>query len=167
MPKSGHSTTELGFITSHRLHEYEVKNCVLQPAAGRRTQLFHLILTQPMGSNKSQPSTRNFSQLSKNCLAHCLTFTRRCPTPFGNTQCRFVSTPLAHSLSTMANLAPLQQIPSQSHPTSTQPLPQLAYLLRTFPLPPFCPEMTTGIQQRTNDAAAQRGAAFLFREGNR
>ena len=33
------------------------KNCVLLPAAGWRTQLFHLIFTQPMGSNKSQPST--------------------------------------------------------------------------------------------------------------
>ena len=35
------------------------KNCVLLPTAGWRTQFFHLIFTQPMGSNKSQPSTHD------------------------------------------------------------------------------------------------------------
>ena len=35
-----------------------LKNCILQPAAGRRTQFFNLVFTQPLGSNKSQPSTK-------------------------------------------------------------------------------------------------------------
>ena len=32
------------------------KNCVIQPAAGMRTQFYHLLFTQPMGSNISGPS---------------------------------------------------------------------------------------------------------------
>ena len=37
--------------------EYEMKNCVVLPAAGWRAQFFHLIFMQPMGSTISGPST--------------------------------------------------------------------------------------------------------------
>ena len=50
--------------TSHWLHEY-VWNCVVQPVASRRTQFFHLIFMQPMGSNIFSPSTCN-------CVRLCL-----------------------------------------------------------------------------------------------
>ena len=42
-----HKYTGAENITLHRLREYEVKKCVLLPAAGWRTQFFLLIFTEP------------------------------------------------------------------------------------------------------------------------
>ena len=43
-----------------RFCENEVKNCVLLPAAGRKTQLFNLILTEPRAHHKVHPCTGGY-----------------------------------------------------------------------------------------------------------
>ena len=49
--------TGLGFITSHRLLEYVVKKLRSSACCRQENTIFHLIFTQLMGSNISQPST--------------------------------------------------------------------------------------------------------------
>ena len=50
-------TTGLGFIISHWLREFKVKKLRYQACCRQENAIFHLIFTQPMGSNKSQPSS--------------------------------------------------------------------------------------------------------------
>ena len=57
LPKSFCSTNVYGEYTEEK---NSIVGLVPLPAAGWRTQFFHLRFTQPMGSNKSQPSI--FSQ---------------------------------------------------------------------------------------------------------
>ena len=69
----------------------------------------------------NQPRKRLFSQLSKYCLAHCLMLTlttRRCPTPFGNRQCLFVSHHL--SLTRIPHWRNLHPPPTNSEPVASQ-----------------------------------------------
>ena len=51
--------TGVDFMVRSGFREYEVKNCVLLPAAGRKTQLFLLIFTEPGAQHKVHPCSRN------------------------------------------------------------------------------------------------------------
>ena len=55
MPETEHSGQE--FITSHQLHEYKVKKLRSPACCKQENTIFHLIFTQPMGSDIVVSST--------------------------------------------------------------------------------------------------------------
>ena len=51
------------FMVRSRFHEYEEENCVLLPAAGWRTHLFHIIFTEPGAHHEVHPCTGFSSEI--------------------------------------------------------------------------------------------------------
>ena len=76
--KLGHEYTGLGFIISHQLREYKVKKLRYLACCRQKNAIFHLIFTQPMGSNKSQPSTPIAAGAHLVCMKHEPSMTSEC-----------------------------------------------------------------------------------------